>query len=185
MTGVVYFIQEGEAGPIKIGWTSKCPYQRRDALQTGNSEELHLKGILPDDDKSIESLWHAFYSKYRKRSEWFWPAQELLDAIKHQFPAPERGGSRRPVRSYKSIAKSELVSARVVNTDRGLNEKIDFFMELTGMTPTRFGECALGDPNLVFQIREGRWLRGPTRKRVLDFIETAAVDHGPLQSVGT
>ena len=59
-----------------------------------------------------------------------------------------------------------------MDTDISLIKQIDDFLKSTGMTPTRFGECALRDPNLVFQVREGRWLRGPTRQRVVAFIES-------------
>lgn len=90
MAGVVYFVQEGKSGPIKIGWTSNCPHRRRDNLQIGNSEDLYLLGVLPDADQSLEARWHKCYSKYRKRSEWFWPARELVEAIDRQFPPPER-----------------------------------------------------------------------------------------------
>lgn len=55
--------------------------------------------------------------------------------------------------------------------DLVLIKRIDTFLKASGMTATCFGQQSLKDPNLVFQIREGRWLRGPTRRRVLDFIE--------------
>lgn len=38
------------------------------------------------------------------------------------------------------------------------------------MTPTRFGREALGDPNLVAQLRQGRQLRAATVKRILDYL---------------
>lgn len=101
MDGVVYFIQEGKTGPIKIGWTTNCPHRRRDNLQIGNSENLYLLGVLPDADKSLEARWHNCYSKYRKRSEWFWPARELVEAIDHQFPPPERQKQPRLVYTSK------------------------------------------------------------------------------------
>lgn len=69
--------------------------------------------------------------------------------------------------------------------DTLLITRIDAFLQTTGMTATRFGEKSLKDPNLVFQVREGRWLRGPTRKKVLDFIESATEPDTPMQAVGT
>lgn len=55
--------------------------------------------------------------------------------------------------------------------DTSLISAIDGFLEATGWTPTRFGRDAFNDPNLVFDIREGRWLRGPNRDRILQFIK--------------
>ena len=55
--------------------------------------------------------------------------------------------------------------------DTQLIDAIDAFLGASGWTPTRFGKDAFNDPNLVFDIREGRWLRGPNRDRVLTFIK--------------
>lgn len=90
MIGSLYFIQEGPGGAIKIGWTSNCPHRRRDNLQIGNSHDLVLLGILPDVPMSAEAEWHERFRPYLKRSEWFWPAGELLAAINCQLPAPPR-----------------------------------------------------------------------------------------------
>ncbi|MEL6754979.1 MAG: hypothetical protein AAFP81_00975 [Pseudomonadota bacterium] len=69
--------------------------------------------------------------------------------------------------------------------DTLLIKRIDDFLQTTGMTPTRFGEKSLKDPNLVFQVREGRWLRGPTRKKVLDFMEKSSEPDPAMQALGT
>lgn len=42
------------------------------------------------------------------------------------------------------------------------------------MPPTAFGMAALGDPNFVRNLQEGRELRSKTMRRVVDFIEAAA-----------
>jgi len=72
-----------------------------------------------------------------------------------------------------------------MDQDISLLRQIDAFLAVSGMTPTRFGECALKDPNLVFQIREGRWLRGPTRRKVLEYIARASKPDPALQATGT
>lgn len=38
------------------------------------------------------------------------------------------------------------------------------------ITPTRFGRNALGDPRLVFDLRNGRELRPPTRERLESYL---------------
>lgn len=90
MTGSLYFIQEGVGGAVKIGWTANDPHRRRDNLQIGNSHDLILLGILPDVEMQVELEWHTRFERFRKRSEWFWPAAELMAAIAGQFPAPPR-----------------------------------------------------------------------------------------------
>ena len=45
-------------------------------------------------------------------------------------------------------------------------------MQKTGMAPTRFGELAVGDPNLVRDLSAGRELRSATARRIVDFILT-------------
>lgn len=38
------------------------------------------------------------------------------------------------------------------------------------MSPTRFGREAVGDPNLLSQIRDGRELRAATVQRIVDYL---------------
>lgn len=44
--------------------------------------------------------------------------------------------------------------------------RIDRYLRARRMAPTRFGREALGDPNFVFNLREGRCPRPSTVKRV-------------------
>ena len=48
--------------------------------------------------------------------------------------------------------------------------RIDRILRHKGMPPTRFGRQAVGDPNLVRQLRRGRQLRPGTAARVLAFL---------------
>jgi len=48
--------------------------------------------------------------------------------------------------------------------------RIDRILRSTSMPHTRFGREAIGDPNLVRQLREGRQLRPRTAIRVLDYL---------------
>src|SRR5689334_18091148 len=45
----VYFIQAGENGPIKIGYTFKNVADRLAGIQTGNHEECKILGVIPGD----------------------------------------------------------------------------------------------------------------------------------------
>lgn len=48
--------------------------------------------------------------------------------------------------------------------------RISAFLDDTGLSPTRFGRMALGDPDLMRQIKRGRSLRLRTAECVLAFI---------------
>ena len=56
--------------------------------------------------------------------------------------------------------------------------RIRSFLASTGMSPTRFGRLAVGDPHLVRRIERGRSLTLRTADRVLAFIRDYAGDAG-------
>lgn len=80
----LYFIQEGEAGPIKIG-VSEFPNVRAGELQTGNPRPLHVIRTLPAGHTgaatALERRWHTAFGSQRMVGEWFAPSPELLAAI--------------------------------------------------------------------------------------------------------
>ena len=47
---------------------------------------------------------------------------------------------------------------------------IDRHLRLFGVPPTRFGRMAVGDPNLVRQLRRGRQLRPATAARLAKYL---------------
>ena len=49
------------------------------------------------------------------------------------------------------------------------------------MTPSRFGRLAVNDPRLVFDLRSGRELRGPTEARVRAFLYIIAKENAPCE----
>jgi 2,4-dienoyl-CoA reductase-like NADH-dependent reductase (Old Yellow Enzyme family) len=51
-----------------------------------------------------------------------------------------------------------------------LIEQIEAYLRRTKTTPTRFGREALGDPNFVFNLLDGREPRKKTVRKVLAFI---------------
>lgn len=82
--GYVYFIQAGDRGPIKIGWS--CEVSRRLAeLQTANASRLVLLGFIPGT-QALERAWHERFAEDRLEAEWFRPSQVLLDAIAEISP---------------------------------------------------------------------------------------------------
>jgi Meiotically up-regulated gene 113 len=73
----IYFIQSGEHGPIKIGYSNK-PARRVPELQTGNPDELLLRHIIPGD-LMVERKLHERFEPARIRGEWF--GREYLPVI--------------------------------------------------------------------------------------------------------
>jgi hypothetical protein len=51
-----------------------------------------------------------------------------------------------------------------------LMQCIERHMRSHKMSPTRFGREAVGDPNLISQLRDGRELRSATLQRIVDYL---------------
>lgn len=83
---MIYFIQEGLHGNIKIGRTSGDPQKRVAQLQCGNPRKLRLIGTV-SEEFNAEKDWHEAYGMHHIRGEWFCPSQCLLDDIKHSTEA--------------------------------------------------------------------------------------------------
>lgn len=75
----VYFIQAGECGPVKVGFTSNLK-ERLDALQVGHPENLRLLGAR-QGGPAEEAELHRRLAAHRVRGEWFAPAPEVLSAV--------------------------------------------------------------------------------------------------------
>lgn len=76
---MIYFIQMGHDGPIKIG-QSDDPFGRLKDLQVGAPYKLHLVAVtkcVPNSEGDI----HARFANIRLNGEWFKPDQALLDFI--------------------------------------------------------------------------------------------------------
>jgi len=75
-TGWVYFFQQGQTGPIKIGFTTNL-LERMESLQIASPHELRClcnMRAFPHEEREI----HARFRKHRIRGEWFDPCPELL-----------------------------------------------------------------------------------------------------------
>lgn len=75
----VYFIQEGDDGPIKIGH-AKHPADRIRALQIGNPRALNLLAAFPGYVRDEIAL-HKQLAPHNIRSEWFTPCPEVLAEV--------------------------------------------------------------------------------------------------------
>lgn len=76
-TVAVYLLQQGDAGPVKIGSTASLR-QRLSALQTASPVPLRVLALLPGGQDEERAL-HARFTEHRLRGEWYEPAAEILD----------------------------------------------------------------------------------------------------------
>lgn len=81
---MVYFIQSGNDGPVKIG-VSDDPLARVKKLQTGSPAPLNLLAVIPGGIEKEREL-HAMFAKFRTDREWFQPAFEIFAFIANLTP---------------------------------------------------------------------------------------------------
>lgn len=82
----VYFVQHGDGGPIKIGWTADLPARLTD-LQIASPVALRVLGTVAGGE-SVERALHGRFHHLRVRGEWFRPDPELLDFVRAQAEFP-------------------------------------------------------------------------------------------------
>ena len=87
---MIYFIQSGNDGPIKIGVTNGDVEKRLRNLQLANPEPLRLLATM-DGDSDTECELHKRFDLYRIRGEWFAPSAEVIGFINTLGPAKEMG----------------------------------------------------------------------------------------------
>src|SRR5690348_15503607 len=73
---MIYFIQAGEDGPIKIG-QAKDVRKRMEALRTGCPHKLKLLGTIQGGLLQERALQRTF-AEDRTHGEWFAPSPRLL-----------------------------------------------------------------------------------------------------------
>lgn len=76
---MIYFVQSGEGGPIKIGHARNVE-KRMGLLQTGNPVKLNVMATI-DGSVEKEQELHTKFHKDRIFLEWFSPSKELLSFI--------------------------------------------------------------------------------------------------------
>lgn len=84
----IYFIQAGDGGPIKIGFSAD-PEKRLVKVQSDNAAECQLLGILPGGEAEELAL-HARLAGARIRGEWFAATPEVLAEVPARVVAADR-----------------------------------------------------------------------------------------------
>ncbi|MHA2219168.1 MAG: GIY-YIG nuclease family protein [Candidatus Hodarchaeales archaeon] len=80
---MIYFVQAGKNGPIKIGYTNGDIKERLNQLQTGNPYQLRLWWLL-DGDQSDEKEIQESWKNENIKGEWFHPSNKLWQYIAYQ-----------------------------------------------------------------------------------------------------
>lgn len=75
---MIYFIQAGDHGPVKIGYAEDVPKRFRE-LQCGNHLKLRLLRTL-EGGRAAEAWFHREFTFYKIRAEWFVFAGAMLTA---------------------------------------------------------------------------------------------------------
>lgn len=73
----VYFIQAGDGGNIKIGFTKNMNSRFR-VLQTHCPQPPKLIGLAVNGDRKLEANYHDRFASFRMHGEWFSAAPEIL-----------------------------------------------------------------------------------------------------------
>lgn len=77
--GCIYFVQVGDDGPIKIGYSTN-PARRLAALQASHPEVLHLIGLTQGSQLEEDRL-HEQLAQWRIRGEWYAATAAVLAEI--------------------------------------------------------------------------------------------------------
>ena len=77
---MIYFIQNGLAGSIKIGYTNTYVSKRLKSLQTTSSKRLFIMGCIKGDMK-MEKQIHEHLQSHKLEGEWFKPSIFVLNYI--------------------------------------------------------------------------------------------------------
>lgn len=177
--GYVYFIQAGEDGPIKGGFSAN-PWARLKQLQEQHPEQYHLIAQVKCS-RRVAMDFAASLSTYKLDREWFRPDPVLLSLI-HSFD-----GSQLPVATGSATRSYPSTTNRVQRTeDRGKREerirRIHKATEQTlvdpsdrrvsaaelVLTPKPTSRISHGDVLAVFDYWKQRFKKGDDHKLTAD-----------------
>jgi hypothetical protein len=96
MGGMIYFIQCGKDGPIKIGTVgghnASAIGSRLSSIQGSTHLRLRILGYFPGGRKNEIAL-HKKMRQFRLCGEWFLPEKELIELINKQSIMSEQEGT--------------------------------------------------------------------------------------------
>ena len=138
---MIYFIQEGRSGNIKIGYSQDVSSRLR-KLQTANSSQLAILGVVEGSPKEEAEIQGKF-SKFQIRGEWHVPDLEILDFIRlnkiqsrNLVSRVEGGGYRLTFANPKRLTMEELLVMGQHNIVIVSDSACDFILGVEGKAET-------------------------------------------------
>lgn len=104
---MIYFIQAGDGGPIKVGFTHGPISSRMSSLQAACPDVLSLLATT-DGDRKTEAELHVRFAQDHIRGEWFAPS--ILPHIYEFAPVSEE--NERISASVRSRVKDAITKLR-------------------------------------------------------------------------
>ena len=83
--GIIYFVECGANGPIKIGFTARNVQSRLYMFNSASPYDVRLLGVH-DGICADETALHKRFEQYRIKSEWYIRNNEILKYITESCP---------------------------------------------------------------------------------------------------
>lgn len=116
---MIYFVQAGEFGSIKIGYTNDLA-RRLGALQTGCPHPLTVLGVIDPGEPEMEMALHSKFSQHRSSGEWFAPTEEIVEYISQNAVPFKKPG--REVKTQADRVLSKFPTIRALSREMGVGE---------------------------------------------------------------
>ena len=128
----IYFIGNVELGAVKIG-KSIDPQKRLDDLQTGNSRNLVLYGVIDNVTPELENTLHKILSDIRLKGEWFKLTDKLIQFM---------------------VSKTDQISYDYkINRSETIHDSLDEAIEKT-VKPNNNGKGWVSESDIIMVIRK-------------------------------
>lgn len=103
---MIYFIQHGASGPVKIGYSRK-PAKRISAIAIACPDPIAILGVV-EGSHSLEQRMHKALRAHRHRGEWFRPDEAVLTFIQRRLSSGPEAVHAEIQRLEQSKAESLL-----------------------------------------------------------------------------
>lgn len=130
----IYFIRQGDNGPIKIGTAINPQYRIRE-LQSGNHEPLRLLAAIPGGRAEASALHHRFAELSINRTDWFRAETGLLAFVDGLAYASPQEPAPPPVadQTLFGLSRDQVFAVVGAVEYRSLTDRaIEFVEETTG-----------------------------------------------------
>jgi DNA-binding XRE family transcriptional regulator len=167
MIGVVYFIQMGAGGPVKIGYTTDLA-KRIESLNCGSPHALTVLGTIPGTT-AVERALHKLFKPYRMRLEWFEPAAEVVEWIRANNGNEDAGEavveSLRAKKRERAVRIERSAPAKPAPDKSSLEGRLLSARQAIGLTQVQLAQRAGLSGPYISQIESG--VRGPRLSAVV------------------